>query len=105
MGVEVDVVEAGAMEARDQAPGLVPRRAVAVYRGHVGQRAHVEQALHQDRGAVERPLAQVGRRDRPRHRQRPEEHTSELQSIMRISDAVLCMKKTTIKITYKLTTN
>src|SRR3546814_18666674 len=41
VGVEVDVVEAGAMEARDQEPGLVPRRAVAFDRGNGGQRAHV----------------------------------------------------------------
>src|SRR5690606_30357306 len=56
VGIEVHVVEAGAMEARDQAPGLVPRRAVAVDRGQVGQRTHVEQALHQDRGTVEGTL-------------------------------------------------
>src|SRR3546814_5728720 len=33
------------------------------------------------------------------HQDRSEEHTSELQSLMRISYAVLCMKKKNIKIT------
>src|SRR3546814_4553619 len=33
-------------------------------------------------------------RDRPRGRVRSEEHTSELQSLMRISYAVFCLKKT-----------
>src|SRR3546814_3615822 len=33
------------------------------------------------------------RRDCPRGRQRSEEHTSELQSLMRISYAVFCLKK------------
>src|SRR3546814_20013999 len=32
-------------------------------------------------------------RDRQRHQQRSEEHTSELQSLMRISYAVFCLKK------------
>src|SRR3546814_1768367 len=31
--------------------------------------------------------------DRPDHRSRSEEHTSELQSLMRISYAVFCLKK------------
>src|SRR3546814_7028227 len=34
----------------------------------------------------------------PEGRGRSEEHTSELQSLMRISYAVFCLKKTTIKI-------
>src|SRR3546814_2274862 len=36
--------------------------------------------------------------------QRSEEHTSELQSLMRISYAVFCLKKTTCKDTYVLNT-
>src|SRR3546814_3454483 len=40
--------------------------------------------------------------DRPSHRTRSEEHTSELQSLMRISYAVFCLKKKTKK---KNTTN
>src|SRR3546814_2561776 len=39
-------------------------------------------------------VARTGRnRDRPRRRRRSEEHTSELQSLMRISYAVFCLKK------------
>src|SRR3546814_6768775 len=34
---------------------------------------------------------------RPRHSRRSEEHTSELQSLMRISYAVFCLKKKTMK--------
>src|SRR3546814_16377815 len=37
------------------------------------------------------------RDDRVRERNRSEEHTSELQSLMRISYAVFCLKKKTIK--------
>src|SRR3546814_2793274 len=39
------------------------------------------------------PDADVG--ERPAVEQRPEEHTSELQSLMRTSYAVFCLKKTT----------
>src|SRR3546814_4417366 len=52
---------------REIAPGLVA--------------AHVEQARHCIQDRVERP--------------RSEEHTSELQSLMRISYAVFCLKKKT----------
>src|SRR3546814_7090391 len=41
-------------------------------------------------------------RSRPSHCRRSEEHTSELQSLMRISYAVFCLKK---KKTYNQTTN
>src|SRR3546814_2108048 len=43
-----------------------------------------------------RPLDQVAHEDKERHRDqhvRSEEHTSELQSLMRISYAVFCLKK------------
>src|SRR3546814_4414504 len=43
-------------------------------------------------------LAQLAAaRIRPDHRGRSEEHTSELQSLMRISYAVFCLKKKTIR--------
>src|SRR3546814_8168934 len=42
-------------------------------------------------------LARRRRRDRTRGRPRSEEHTSELQSLMRISYAVFCLKKKTQK--------
>src|SRR3546814_8474599 len=38
--------------------------------------------------------------DNPSHNLRSEEHTSELQSLMRISYAVFCLKKKTINTTY-----
>src|SRR3546814_8320062 len=53
--------------------------------------------LHQD---VE-PLALLGRhRDDPSESLRSEEHTSELQSLMRISYAVFCLQKTKLNITH-----
>src|SRR3546814_10439885 len=44
------------------------------------------------RHAGSRPVARTPRRNEPR-RTRSEEHTSELQSLMRISYAVFCLKK------------
>src|SRR3546814_3177098 len=43
---------------------------------------------------------------RPRARARSEEHTSELQSLMRISYAVFCLKKkkTTVRVSKQITT-
>src|SRR3546814_3670675 len=40
-----------------------------------------------------RPRRRAGRRRKLRERLRSEEHTSELQSLMRISYAVFCLKK------------
>src|SRR3546814_3702158 len=51
-------------------------------------------------GAAPRPLrtrAEAARTGRGRRRIRSEEHTSELQSLMRISYAVFCLKKKTQK--------
>src|SRR3546814_9544090 len=45
------------------------------------------------RGTAGRPRRGRDRRSRGRHCARSEEHTSEIQSIMRISYAVLCLKK------------
>src|SRR3546814_2121946 len=92
-----------AVPARDQADrrhrARAARNAGAVVRG-AGAAAH--------RGRVAPPSAAQGRRarahdsgDRPKalrvglgNRERSEEHTSELQSLMRISYAVFCLKKT-----------
>src|SRR3546814_6509728 len=45
------------------------------------------------RPALRRPAAACRHRPRARHASRSEEHTSELQSLMRISYAVFCLKK------------
>src|SRR3546814_6306329 len=47
----------------------------------------------------------VGLGDCAFHRSRSEEHTSELQSLMRISYAVFCLKKKTIHTNHKNYTN
>src|SRR3546814_2084398 len=69
--------------------------AATLVAGHVAKRAHVVQAIRE----FDKDHAQI-----LRHRQqqlaetlrlhlRSEEHTSELQSLMRISYAVFCLKK------------
>src|SRR3546814_10366493 len=50
-----------------------------------------------DAGAVDGLLSSLDAPLRARYRQRSEEHTSELQSLMRISYAVFCLKKKKIK--------
>src|SRR3546814_6754729 len=55
------------------------------------QVAHVRALLRDDEGALE--LARLGGVDAEVGRQRSEEHTSELQSLMRLSYAVFCLKK------------
>src|SRR3546814_2071548 len=61
--------------------------------GWPGRSRFVAQA-QASRGAVGRAGALGGRGD-PAHGTRSEEHTSELQSLMRISYAVFCLKKKT----------
>src|SRR3546814_5385190 len=63
-----------------------------------------------DRRGQRSPAMAHGQRDRPqaelrtdRQRRRSEEHTSELQSLMRISYAVFCLKKKTTKIKHRAT--
>src|SRR3546814_7684378 len=58
--------------------------------------AHIGAGRGRARGAGD-PFHPVARRiaDRNRPRRRSEEHTSELQSLMRISYAVFCLKKKT----------
>src|SRR3546814_6914776 len=57
---------------------------------------------HEARDAVGQ--AQLVVRDAQRGRQRSEEHTSELQSLMRISYAVFCLKKKIISTHYHYST-
>src|SRR3546814_9455321 len=53
-------------------------------------RPHPARSRHNPRSACVRPRGSTGH-------SRSEEHTSELQSLMRISYAVFCLKKTTTK--------
>src|SRR3546814_10477129 len=57
--------------------------------GTLGGLGQTEGQLFRRRAALCCPLAFPMRKDRPRS----EEHTSELQSLMRISYAVFCLKK------------
>src|SRR3546814_2785947 len=79
---------------RRQGEGRSPWRAVAG-RGHLrarpgGRQRHRHCTCARMDGCQRRP-----------HRNRSEEHTSELQSLMRISYAVFCLKKKNIKPTNK----
>src|SRR3546814_1936985 len=67
---------------------LVRRRA-----GADPQHAASRRSGRSDRGSVHDSAQTVERRSARAHRLRSEEHTSELQSLMRISYAVFCLKK------------
>src|SRR3546814_9739690 len=73
-------------KARPSAP--LPSRDVA---GEPGIRLYAELAPVRYRGLA--GLSRLGLLSRHRHGRRSEEHTSELQSLMRISYAVFCLKK------------
>src|SRR3546814_3076713 len=84
----------GAPEAPDPRRSAVRRRAEAAARGVGGTgggAARVQAPGAARRGAGIRPPAQRA----AAALQRSEEHTSELQSLMRISYAVFCLKKKT----------
>src|SRR3546814_3102120 len=53
--------------------------------------------LQQGRVIIDGEVVAGGGRERPPEARRSEEHTSELQSLMRISYAVFCLKKKTNK--------
>src|SRR3546814_7088699 len=55
--------------------------------------AHAERAEHQDIAPFPQDVVAMAPQCRCREGQRSEEHTSELQSLMRISYAVFCLKK------------
>src|SRR3546814_6035475 len=103
------MVDGGGLEV-----GQADRLAPVIERvGHVA--VDENRRLGELRGMSERrrPLRHLPRADRddadavdpPRIKARSEEHTSELQSLMRISYAVFCLKKKTKKKTYKEQTN
>src|SRR3546814_6561599 len=87
--------DAGALECRGQnVLQLAAQRgvvAVARHKDHAGHEALEGVAAHEEGGAV--TLLQVQHADRDLVQVRSEEHTSELQSLMRISYAVFCLKK------------
>src|SRR3546814_2431429 len=58
-----------------------------------GHRNRICAGLVAAAGCMRAPVADSGRKDRRFHGGRSEEHTSELQSLMRISYAVFCLKK------------
>src|SRR3546814_5390437 len=85
--------------------GLPLRRRVQLRRGHVATLSipalplfaqGPAPARRKGRGVRTRArIAVAAPRRIPRHEPRSEEHTSELQSLMRISYAVFCLKKKT----------
>src|SRR3546814_9460784 len=82
--------------SRHRVVGDLSRRHHHPHRARRGQGG--DQRLQRVRGAAAftfQHLARRGVRVEADHRVRSEEHTSELQSLMRISYAVFCLKKTT----------
>src|SRR3546814_3376257 len=70
--------------------------ALATLPGNSRARRHVRQVMKAGRraeGVVQQILAFSRRDDRERRPVRSEEHTSELQSLMRTSSAVFCLTK------------
>src|SRR3546814_5973928 len=90
--LELEVVWAAGRRTQDRHGAWTPRRESSTF----------VIALHrQKRGYIGRQrLPWTG--NRVVSRERSEEHTSELQSLMRISYAVFCLKKKTIKTQYNL---
>src|SRR3546814_3991917 len=66
-------------------------------RSHTGdlQTGAGQPSRHRFAALVASPRGTLRARERPRRMRRSEEHTSELQSLMRISYAVFCLKKKT----------
>src|SRR3546814_9469978 len=78
----------GGEERRRHEEPFAPARHVGAVTGHQLQ-------MGQEEGRAVQIDATLGecRRQHPQRRRRSEEHTSELQSLMRISYAVFCLKK------------
>src|SRR3546814_8995373 len=85
-GEPSDAIRARAMR------GLLHRAVRGVDRRRDGAADHRRQGLSGARRGADREWRGAGSR-RPDRRGRSEEHTSELQSLMRISYAVFCLKK------------
>src|SRR3546814_5313177 len=83
--------------ALDARPEFAANR-LRVFSGRAGANKVGDVQPNAGRGGVEQRKLGVGGQPRildrlPEPGQRSEEHTSELQSLMRISDAVICLKK------------
>src|SRR3546814_1510738 len=87
---DADVLRARLRQAVDQRVHAVLERIHPRNRGvaEVDLRRHAARAVEHEHDICLLPLGD-------RHRARSEEHTSELQSLMRISYAVFCLKKKT----------
>src|SRR3546814_6318229 len=72
--------------------GYAVRYALAALKG-VGERAMEELVAERRADGPFTSLSDLARRVDPRLLNRSEEHTSELQSLMRLSYAVFCLKK------------
>src|SRR3546814_8162689 len=92
-------VRAGTVPARR--PGAHARRGVELH----ADPAHAAHEPRRPDPALHARTRSRGRCDPHRAARRSEEHTSELQSLMRISYAVFCLKKTTKEDTTKQSTN
>src|SRR3546814_3087727 len=84
-------VAAGAFAA--DLDGLVPRN--RLHRARLGGLQRGDAGLHPRPGLADAPdrTRRMGRMDEHLRPQRSEEHTSELQSLMRISYAAFCLTK------------
>src|SRR3546814_8421290 len=94
-GVDEAVAEIGVGDVADAGDGIAAERLDRGY--HLGRRLLVE-IVYDDARAVARQLERerapdAAPRSRNKGNLRSEEHTSELQSLMRISYAVFCLKK------------
>src|SRR3546814_1570276 len=88
---------------RRDAGGIVEHRCARIERARAGWRdRHDPLAADHRRRRLHRVPTHPERIDP--HRARSEEHTSEIQSLMRISYAVFCLKKKTNKIYHNQTT-
>src|SRR3546814_7928917 len=102
LGLHRDLLagQRGPQEAHHVAGPLVgglERDAVPALHDHVGRRADAEREPARRRVGQRGHRLGHARRPTGERRHRSEEHTSELQSLMRISYAVFCLKKKNMK--------
>src|SRR3546814_3208623 len=91
-GTDCDIVPAPVWRRRPSPPSRRPMRP-GLGRDHRGGAASRPHARVADPSRVDRTRPGTGPRIAPMRAGRSEEHTSELQSLMRISYAVFCLKK------------